>query len=309
VRGGGVDRLALTGGGAVAEAVVGGAEVRAALDDAARYARAGLAAVLRRGHPGVLRPAAAAGGRRGGVEVAGPLPDVAGHVVEPEAVGRVAPDRGRALLARRLQVLPGEFALPGVGHRLAPRGRVVAPGERRAVEAAAGGELPFGLGWELLARPRGVGVGVLGRDVGDRVLVEAVQGAARAARVAPVRARGVAPPLGHVAQAHRAPGRVEHQRAGVQQGRVGVRVLGRVERALGHRDVAGRLREAAELGHRDRAGVDPEGVDLDPADRALLRVEAGRPHAEAAAGHEHHAFHPAAVADWSCGHRLTRASA
>src|ERR1700721_3607370 len=57
VGGGGVDRLALAGGRAVAEAVVGGAQVGAALDDAARDVRAGLAgdeAAFGRGGPGVL---------------------------------------------------------------------------------------------------------------------------------------------------------------------------------------------------------------------------------------------------------------
>src|SRR3984957_17782254 len=145
VRGGGVDGLALAGGRAVAQAVVRSAEVRAALDDAARDVRAGLVggeAVFGRGDPRVPRHTAGAVRGRRGVEVAGPFPDVPGHVVEAEGVGREAADGGGAVAARRLQVLPGELALPGVGHRLFPRGGVVAPGVGGAVEAAAGGALP-----------------------------------------------------------------------------------------------------------------------------------------------------------------------
>src|ERR1700678_2391827 len=139
VRGGGVDCLALAGGRAVAQAVVGGAEVRSALDDAARDMRAGLVgdeAVFGRGDPRVPRHAAGVVSGRRGVVVAGPLPDVPGHVVEAEAVGREAPDGGGAVPARRLQVLPGEFALPGVGHRLVLRGGVIAPGGDRAGRGA-----------------------------------------------------------------------------------------------------------------------------------------------------------------------------
>src|ERR1700685_2190655 len=107
VRGGGVDGLALAGGRAVAQAVVGGAEVRAALDDAARYVRAGLVgdeAVCGRGDPRGPRHAAGVVRGRRSVVVAGPLPDVPGHVVEAEAIGREAADGGGAVPARRLQV-------------------------------------------------------------------------------------------------------------------------------------------------------------------------------------------------------------
>ena len=65
------------------------------------------------------------------VPVGGPLPDVAGHVVEAVAVGRKRADRRRPLVAVLEQVLPGELALPGVGHRLAARRELVAPGDTR----------------------------------------------------------------------------------------------------------------------------------------------------------------------------------
>ena len=65
-----------------------------------------------------------------------------------------------------------EFALPGVGHVLAAGRELVAPGELRAVEPAARGELPFGFGRQLLAGPVRVGLGVAIGDVHDRMIVE-----------------------------------------------------------------------------------------------------------------------------------------
>ena len=59
----------------------------------------------------------------------------------------------------------------------------------------------------------------------------------------------------------------------MQQIRVGVGILRRVERSLGHRDVAGRGHEPAEFGHGHRVVVHPEPVDFHLAHRALLGVE------------------------------------
>ena len=155
-----VDHLRLARGRPVAQAVVGRAQVRAALDHAARDVLAGLPGVVarvRRGHARVARDAARARdlvGMPWDVPVAGPLPDVPRHVVEAVAVRREAADRGGALEAVDLQVLPGELALPGVGHRLAVREVLVAPGERGAVEAATGGELPLAPRSAAPSRPR-----------------------------------------------------------------------------------------------------------------------------------------------------------
>src|SRR5262245_13299670 len=115
------------------------------------------------------------------VPVGRPFPDVPGHVVEVVAVRWEASDRRRALVAVELRVLPGELALPAVRHRLAVREVLVAPGERRAVEPAARGVLPLGLGRQLLARPRRVRLGVLTRDVDDGMVVAAVDRVALAA--------------------------------------------------------------------------------------------------------------------------------
>ena len=82
---------------------------------------------VRRARTGVAGHAARSGsvaGIVGGEEVVGPLPDVPRHVVETEAVGRVGPDRRRAVVAVEAEVLPREPALPRVGQRPA-RGRLL----------------------------------------------------------------------------------------------------------------------------------------------------------------------------------------
>ena len=56
-----------------------------------------------------------------------------------------------------IQILRRKLALPGVGHVLATGREFVAPGEFGAVEAAARGELPFGLGRQVLAGPSRIG--------------------------------------------------------------------------------------------------------------------------------------------------------
>src|SRR5512132_2943978 len=66
------------------------------------------------------------------VPVGGPLPDVADHVVQAVAVGRVAAHRGRPCVAVQLQVLDRELALPGVGCHGPTMGALQALGPDRA---------------------------------------------------------------------------------------------------------------------------------------------------------------------------------
>src|SRR6202043_212914 len=94
--------------------------------------------------------------------------------------------RRRAVVAVGQEVLVREGALPGIRHLLAARRKFVAPGELGAAEAAARGELPLGLGGQLLAGPPGVGFRVAIGDVDDRVIVEPTDRAARPIRPAPV---------------------------------------------------------------------------------------------------------------------------
>src|SRR5439155_3573931 len=80
------------------------------------------------------------------VPVGGPLPDVPGHLVESIAVRRERADRCRPLVTIFQQVLPWEFALPGVGHVATARREFGAPCILHPVETATRSEFPFGLG-------------------------------------------------------------------------------------------------------------------------------------------------------------------
>src|SRR3954451_7540108 len=136
--GGAAYLLSLAGRRPVAQAVRRRAQVRAALDHPAgvlaprrRAGGAAAACGLGRFAPGVRPP------------TPGPLPDVAGDVVEPVAVGGEPLDRRRALEAVRAEFLPGEAAEPAVGHHPTAGLRVVAPGVDGLVEATTGGVLPL----------------------------------------------------------------------------------------------------------------------------------------------------------------------
>src|SRR6185437_9405982 len=148
------------------QAVVGRAEIRAAFEHLARNAHIWLRWVV-----ALLHGAAAWVVRRATrldwvasvvwlIPVVGPFPDVACHVIEPVAIRRERADRHRFGMAPHANVLPGELAPPGVGHQLAARHKLIAPGIDFSVQAAARGKLPFRLAWQLLASPGGVGHGV-----------------------------------------------------------------------------------------------------------------------------------------------------
>jgi len=81
---------------------------------------------------------------------------------------------------------------------------------------------------------------------------------------------------------------MEDQRSGHEQGRVGLGIVGRVQRLLGLGDVARRLDEAPERGHCHGVLVHPEPVDLDVAHGLLLRIEVLGPHAERSTRDEGH---------------------
>jgi hypothetical protein len=120
------------------------------------------------------------------------------------------------------------------------------------------------------------------------VPVPAVQVRTRALWVPPVGRWHPSPPGAPVAQIDRATGRAEHQCPRDQQVRVGVGVVGRVGRPLGHGHVPGGLDEAAELGVGHRVPVDPEPVHLHLMDGPLLGVEVLGAHQEHPPRHPHH---------------------
>src|SRR5262249_57522773 len=101
-----------------------------------------------------------------------------------------------------LEVLPGETALPRVGHCPPVRSKRFAPGVSRAVETAAGGEFPFGLDGQFFAGPGGVGARIFVGDVNDRVVIPTLDAAAGTLRMLPIRPGDVFPPPPMVAPIH-----------------------------------------------------------------------------------------------------------
>src|SRR6266404_8819176 len=163
----GIDRLGMTRGRTIAPAIIGRAEMGATLQHFAWYAHRGLAriiAALDGPTAWILRYAASLGCvglvlcR---IPVGRPFPDIADHVVNAIAVGREGAHRRGARVAIGPVILQREVALPGVGHMLAARCEFITPGELRTFEATARGEFPLCLRWQLLAGPRGIGLGIL----------------------------------------------------------------------------------------------------------------------------------------------------
>src|SRR6185503_4460026 len=93
-------------------------------------------------------------------------------------------------------VAVGETALPDVHPVLAAGLELVAPGEALLDEAAAGGELPLGLGGQAGARPGAEGPGVVPGDVDDRMVLAALEGGAGALGAAPISLEDLPPPFG-----------------------------------------------------------------------------------------------------------------
>lgn len=110
-----------------------------------------------------------------------------------------------------------KLTLPGVGHHPPARRELIPPAEHLALKAPTRRALPLGLARELLARPGGVRDRIVVGDMGHRVQLAAVYGAARPFETTPLGARRPRPPVANVTQVDR-PGRsLEHQRPRDQQ--------------------------------------------------------------------------------------------
>ena len=102
--------------------------------------------------------------------VRAPLPHVAGHVVQPVAIGRERADRGRSGKAVGTVVLIGEPALEYVHHVLAVGLELGPPGKALLDETTARGVLPFRLARKPRPRPRAERERVVERDVDHRMV-------------------------------------------------------------------------------------------------------------------------------------------
>ena len=167
----------IAGGGPIAPAIVRRTEVRAALEHLARDPD--LAAALGRNCASSCPPRGLAGHTAGfwrsprGAGGTSPWSTPRRCRSCPAARSRSAETRPPAtcLRSRRYGVLPRKLALPGVGHMPASGLEVVAPGVLRAIQTAAGGELPLRFGRQFLARPLRVRVHVRPGDVHGGVVL------------------------------------------------------------------------------------------------------------------------------------------
>src|SRR5260370_24298687 len=134
--------------------------------------------------------------------IGGPFPDISRHIEQPVAICREGADRRGPLETVGTEVLPGEFALPGVCHLAAYRGELLAPGKFGAVQPAARREFPLGLGRQDFARPVGVSLCVLKCDLHDGMIQLRGNRASLAFRMAPISARLPFPPIRDITQIH-----------------------------------------------------------------------------------------------------------
>ena len=180
--------------------------MRAALQDLARNPDVGLTWIVARLLGGVARicrdaaylPPAGLVFRR--IPISGPLPDVADHVMDAEAVRWKRGHRRGTLVPVCAEVLRGEITLPSVCKML-PAGRELrTPSEFGTVEAATGREFPLRLGRQLLASPLRIRQCVAIGDVDDRMIAEFGSRAAWTVWPAPIGTELELPPLLPAAQ-------------------------------------------------------------------------------------------------------------
>ena len=155
----GVHHLRVARSRPVAPAVARRAEEGAALHHLAGDADGGLArdrsylpSPGRAGSAGAQQGLRGIGRVPGGEPIGGPLPDIAGHLVQPVAIGREGAHRAGALEPVAGEVAPGEGALPGIG-QVHAAGVSSSPQANSGLQPAARRELPLRLGRQRLAGP------------------------------------------------------------------------------------------------------------------------------------------------------------
>src|SRR6516165_9109374 len=193
--------LSMAGRGAVAAAVIRRAKMRTAFNNLAgnlggRQAR--IVAIFLAPAARIFGNAARFGSIRRmlrGPPVSGPFPDIADHVVDAVTIGRKRGHRRGAVEAVLAFVFVWKISLPGIGHVFAAGRKRFAPSELGAVEPAACGEFPLGLGWQVLARPFGVGQRIRVSDMDNGMIVERVYIALRPIGMTPICVFQISPPL------------------------------------------------------------------------------------------------------------------
>lgn len=121
------------------------------------------------------RPGARGAGTLDGPPVRAPLPEVAGHVVEPEAVGPVGVGRCGAAKAVLGGVPGGKMSLPDVATVPTTGGELVAPRVTASYRSPSGRVLPFDLCGQPQPRPVAVGGSVVPGHLHHRMLLAAAR--------------------------------------------------------------------------------------------------------------------------------------
>ena len=215
----------------------------------------------------------------GTIDVGAHFPDVAGHVVEAEAVGWKTLHWRSAGIAVESGVLLGEVALEGVGGPFVAFGfGLVAPDKEGVVEISAGGAFPFGFGGKTLFGPFAVGFGVFFGHADDGVVHFVLDGAVGAGGMLPIGAWDELPPLpfrSGLPFVDFLGGCFKNEGAGFELvcGGVGKVLLGEATFTLGL--IAGGLNEFGKLSVGDFGGIDEEGRDGDLIDGLFLGVAGG----------------------------------
>src|SRR5262245_39888127 len=106
----------------------------------------------------------------------------------------------------------------------------------------------------------------------------------------PTRARRVRPPVEVIAEVDGMRRLVENNRTGHEHLRLSARVVPRIQRTFGDRQVACRLDEAAELFVGDRGLVHQEAFDGHVMSRRFFGIMIIRPHEKSSAGYPRHVF-------------------
>lgn len=250
------------------------------------------------------------------VIVGGPLPDIAGHVIEACERRREGFDGGCAAEAVGGEVGKGEVALPGIGDGFARGiGLVnggITPGEDLFfLRTRSRGGLPFGLSRESLARPLGISNSIIPRDLHHGIVEAAIDIGVRPFRVFPTRPGDPIPPGAEVSRSV-CRGRAEDHGAWHQNFVGGFGGTWRelffhflpVGFFLGSGEVAGGVDEGLELAIGDFGGVDEKGFGVNLVSGLLIlagfAVGGESAHSKGVFRDEGHAFGGWTGSDWFC---------
>ena len=140
-------------------------------------------------------------------QIGRPIPDIAGHAMEPVAIGGKRARRAGESIAIGGGVLSGKIALPDIaGQMRAIIGRRIAPRIGHIPQTATRGMLPFRFTWKTSPRPSAIGLRIRPRQMNRRVIGQAF-GAQRACGISPIGAIDPPPPLSASRALHRGLGR------------------------------------------------------------------------------------------------------